>query len=179
MKIIRRKFSLGKIGGLEIYARVSAFVGAAILAVVFIVMAMSALAMPLLEAIVWGVAAVIVHYVTYYLHHLGHALAARRTGHPMSGILFSWFLGRSLYPRDEGELPANVHIQRALGGPIFSGVIGLISGAAAVALSSTSGFIYYLTAFFALENLLGGTLGALLPVRFLDGGTILYWLPRR
>src|SRR5262249_17011878 len=68
----------------------------------------------------WGaLVAVILHWLSEFLHHIGHALAARRTGFPMSGVRFGFLIGASVYPPTEPELPASVHIRRALGGPLM------------------------------------------------------------
>ena len=91
------------------------------------------------------------HWFAGLVHHLGHAWAARRTGFPMSGIHCRLFLCASRYPRHEPMLPANVHIRRALGGPLFSFLLAVVVGA----------------------------LTALLPLGFTDGSTLLKWWPQR
>src|SRR5258706_526147 len=91
-----------------------------------------------------GLLAVALHWLSEIVHHLGHAIAARRTGYPMSGIRLG-FLGvltSSVYPRDEPELPPALHIQRALGGPLASLAIGLVAGALALALHPSGGLAW-------------------------------------
>jgi len=61
-----------------------------------------------------GVAAY--HALTQLVHQLGHALAARATGYPMTGIRYDYAFSYSTYPADEPPVPAAVHIQRSLGG---------------------------------------------------------------
>jgi hypothetical protein len=172
-------YRLGTLGGLQLLAKGSAFVGFALLVVILALIGMAGLNLSLIEAALGAVAAAALHYVAEYLHNFGHALGAKRSGYPMTGIMFWWVLGRSLYPRDEGELPATVHIQRALAGPLFSAVITMIGAVFAWALSAAGGVAFYVAAFFALDNLLVFTLGAFLPLGFTDGSTLLYWLPRR
>jgi Zn-dependent protease len=108
------------------------------------------------------------------VHNLGHAWAARRVGYPMSGILFWGLLASSLYPPDEPLLPGRVHIRRALGGPLISLLASLASAVFVLALIG-SGVWWYLALFYCLDNFIVFTLGALLPMPFTDGGTILAW----
>ena len=69
------------------------------------------LKMPAGMAVLMGLAALIVDWFSEFVHQLGHAVAARRTGHPMSGIRFWGLLSTALYPADEPALPADVHIR--------------------------------------------------------------------
>ncbi len=124
-----------------------------------------------------GLAAACFHYASEFWHQLGHAFAARRTGYPMEGVYFWGVLGASQYPKDEGELPAQVHIRRALGGPIASLALTLAAGLCAWFLPS--GALRWMAAILFLDNLLVFTLGAFLPLGFTDGGTLRYWWPRR
>lgn len=63
-----------------------------------------------------GVCVAAYHALAQFVHQLGHALAARATGYPMTGMRYEWGFAYSEYPSDEPPLPANVHIQRSLGG---------------------------------------------------------------
>lgn len=56
------------------------------------------------------------HAFIQLVHQLGHALAARASGYPMTGIRYDYIFTYSTYPKDEPPLPPNVHIQRSLGG---------------------------------------------------------------
>jgi Zn-dependent protease len=125
-----------------------------------------------------GLVATLLHWLSSVLHQLGHAVVARRLGFPMREIRLLHVLAVSLYPRDEPELPAEVHIKRALGGPPVSVLLGLAGLLAALPLAE--GSIWHLLArFFALENLLLFGLGAFIPLGFTDGSTLLQWWPRR
>jgi hypothetical protein len=106
-------------------------------------------------------------------HHLGHAFAARSTGHPMRGIAFWGVIGTSLYPPDEPPLPAAVHRRRALGGPPASALYGLLLGWLALALRRRGGAPYRVAQFLCFDNLVGFALGSLLPLGFTDGSTLL------
>ena len=110
------------------------------------------------------------------VHHLGHAWAAHRTGYPMVGIRLWALLGTSIYPRDEPALPAAIHRRRAWGGPIISFLSGLVYGVIALFLREVSLFWYTIFLFAAVVNTLVFTLGALMPLGFTDGSTLLrYW----
>jgi hypothetical protein len=94
----------------------------------------------------------------------------------MSGVRFWGFLGTSLYPKNEGNLPAQIHIRRALGGPIGSLLLALIMGLLTLLLQPSGGLFYALVLFLFLDNLFVLTLGALLPLGFTDGSTLLHYL---
>src|SRR4051812_22543551 len=69
-----------------------------------------------IKAVILALAATALHWLSEFLHQLGHATAARSTGYPMVGIHFWGLLSSSRYPADEPVLPRSVHIRRALGG---------------------------------------------------------------
>jgi hypothetical protein len=139
------------------------------------------LSFPPATAIIGGLIGVFLHWLGEILHQLGHARAARRAGNPMTGIRLWWLLSASVYPPDEPPLPAEVHISRALGGPLASLVVSVVAGVVLLALSvaGVGGLAWWLALFFFLDNLLVFTLGALLPLGFNDGSTLLRWLPQR
>jgi hypothetical protein len=97
----------------------------------------------------------------------------------MKGVTFVGPLGVSVYPKNEGILPAETHIQRALGGPVFSFLLTLGMGMAAILLRYVGGLPFFLAVFSFLDNLLVFTIGALLPLDFTDGGTLLTWWGQR
>ena len=173
-----RAFDLGSLGGLRISAGPSAIAGSALLWVMLGVAA-RLLGVSLGAAILGGLIAVLLHWGSEIVHHLGHARAARATGHPMTGIRLWWLLGMSLYPRDEGPLPAAVHIRRALGGPAASGLLTLVAALIAVAVRPLGGATWWVALFFFLDNLLVFTLGAFVPLGFTDGSTLLRWWGQR
>jgi hypothetical protein len=63
------------------------------------------------------------HFFAQFVHLSGHALAAWATGYPMSGMLFTYVFGMSLYPTNEPKLPDRVHVQRSLGGVVAFGLL--------------------------------------------------------
>ncbi|MBA3723481.1 MAG: hypothetical protein H0W89_01125 [Candidatus Levybacteria bacterium] len=70
----------------------------------------------LLTAIAVGVCLGFYHVFAQYFHQMGHALVARASGHPMTGIRYDYVFSYSEYPPKEPKLPAKVHILRSLGG---------------------------------------------------------------
>jgi hypothetical protein len=85
----------------------------------------------------------------------------------------------ALYPPDEPPLPADIHIRRALAGPAGSLLVTLVAGVAAYLLRSVGGTLWYVGVFLFLDNLVVLTLGALLPLGFTDGSTLLHWWGKR
>lgn len=122
---------------------------------------------------------VAMHWALNLVHNIGHWLAARRTGHPMLGVLFGEKLifGRSLYPDDEPALPARVHITRALGGPALSTLVGLALAVFTALIWVRAGDWRWIAAWATLESFAIFGPGAFLPLDFTDGGTLRKWWP--
>lgn len=171
-------YKLGSIAGLRLSALPSTIISSVVLWVILGGVAMGLLTLSPGAAILGALVAVALHWLAVVVHQLGHALAARRTGYPMAGIEFWLLLSCSLYPKEEPALPADIHIRRALGGPIISLALSLLAGACALALHGPGGVLWWVALFFFLDNLLVLTLGACLPLGFTDGSTLLYWIRR-
>jgi hypothetical protein len=173
---MNKTIDLGRVMGLRVMAKGNAIVGWLLLWLVFTLAAVWVWDLPVATAVLAGFLAATLHFIFELWHCLSHAVAARRTGYPMSAIAYRWVLGGTLYPRDEPELPAAVHIQRALGGPLGSLLLAVVMGVVSVVLRPSGGLLYGLVAFGFWDNLLFFTLGALLPMGFTDGSTLLrYW----
>lgn len=170
-----RVYRLGTQAGLRLSARPSALWSALALWIVLSGVALGLLNLSPLAAILGALLAVALHWLSELFHQLGHAQAARRAGYPMIGIEFWLLLSSSLYPPSEPDLPAALHIRRALGGPIASLALTLLAGLTALALHAPGGVLWWVALFFFLDNLLVFTLGAFLPLGFTDGSTLLYW----
>src|SRR5687767_87148 len=121
-----REYVYGRAAGLRFTARPSALIGLPVLWVVFTLVALKQLRIALLKACGIAVAVVAGHWLLGMCHHLGHALAASLAGYPMTGIRLWGVIATSVYPADEPELPATIHVRRALGGPIASAVLTLV-----------------------------------------------------
>lgn len=172
-----REVSVARVGGVELFVTPAAVLGFLLLWVALTVFGVSVLGRPIGWALVAGLAAAALHFVAALIHHLSHAVAARRTGHPMQAVRFGRMLvlATSVYPENEPELPARTHIRRALGGPTGSLLFALAAGAAAVALRPLGGLAYWLALFAALDSFLVFFVGVLLPLGFTDMSTILLW----
>lgn len=131
------------------------------------------------QALLFSLGAILIHWISEFWHHFGHWLAGKAAGYPMNGLLLVYVLAVGRYPEDEPELPARIHMQRALGGPLASLLLTLAAGIALGRLWPGGGLPAYLSAVALLDNLLVFTLGALLPLGFTDGSTLMYWWPRR
>jgi Zn-dependent protease len=171
-----KSITLFRVFGLRIAARPDVGLWALGLWAVLSGVGMGLLYLPLLDALIGGLACAFLHYCGEFLHQMGHALAARRTGYPMTGLTFFFLLAVSRYPKDEPDLPGRTHITRALGGPSASLIVSLIAGGIAWAVASLGGLVWLVAMFWFLDNLLVFFLGAFLPLGFTDGSTILrYW----
>jgi hypothetical protein len=124
------------------------------------------------KALILAFGALMLHWVAVLLHQAGHALAARWTGHPMIGLHLWGVLSSSRYPSDEAPLAAQVHVRRALGGPILSFVVACASWLLLLLLAPGT-WGWWLALFFCVDNLLVFTIGSLLPLGFTDGSTLL------
>lgn len=175
MKSIR----LGRIGGLELKAHPSALAGFGLLWGGLSLFGRRRLRLSWQTAVLGGLAATGLHLAACLWHQAGHAAAAAASGFPMRGIRLWGVLSSSLYPRDEPVLPAEVHLQRAFGGPLASGLLSLAAGLLALLLRPLGDVYAGLGLFFFADNLLVFTLGAFVPLGFTDGSTILHWWPQR
>ena len=133
----------------------------------------------LLPALLAGLLLCVLHWVVLFVHHLGHSLAARGAGQPMVGVRLWWWLGTSLYPREEPLLPPATHIRRALGGPLASVGLALVASALALALRSQGCGLWIAAAFVALDSLFVFGVGSVIPLGFNDGSTLIRWSRKR
>jgi len=170
----KSRIKLGKLMGLSISADPSALITSLLLWVILSAVALLLLNRSFLVAITSGLIAIILHWIAVVWHQLGHAWAARRTGHPMVGMTMWGALSSSLYPPDEEPLPRPIHIQRALGGPLASLVLTVLAAIPLLVLTQGT-TAWWLAFFFFLDNLLVFTLGSFLPLGFTDGSTLLQW----
>jgi Zn-dependent protease len=174
-----QKSTLFTLMGLDVTITPRVLITYVALAVVLTLIALL-LGLSLIEAVIAGLIAALLHYALGLAHHIGHAIAARRTGYPMSGIHFWGILATSVYPRDELELPGSVHIQRALGGPIASGILSIVLAILAALVRPPDTLLDWLIIFALTDNVLTFTIGVLLPLRNIAGietdmDTLLKW----
>ena len=173
-------YSLGTFAGLKLLARPSAFIGLLLLWLGLTSFTWRLMDFPPDQALAAGLGSAFLHYVSELLHNMGNAWAARKVKHPMEGVLFWGLLATSLYPRDEKGVSPRDHIQRALGGPLASLIVSLVTGIQLLVVSPQAALlppaIPFIAMFLFWDNLLIFTIGAILPLGFSDGSTILqYW----
>jgi hypothetical protein len=171
--------TLFTIAGINVQFNQSGLIGTAVLWLVLTLLAWWWLPLSPTQVVLFGVAATFLHWFGEFLHQMGHAAVARRLGYPMQRIRAWYVLAAGLYPKDEPPLPAKIHIRRALGGPAVSLILSILGVVLVGVLRPFAGLPFYLAVFFALENFFVFFIGALLPLGFTDGSTLLYWWPKR
>lgn len=104
-------------------------------------------------------------------HAMAHIVSARYAGAPMDEIVLSEGMPRTLYY--DNDVPPRVHRLRALGGPVYSAV-GLLTSLILRALAPRGSLIREVAGWSSLGHglILGGSL---VPLPFVDGGTLLKW----
>src|SRR6188472_4407935 len=100
-----RSRPLVTLGGLSITVGTSAILSALALGVALSLVGIFLLNFSLLDAAILALAGVALHWLSEFLHQLGHATAARSSGYPMVGIHFWGLLSSSRYPPNEPALP--------------------------------------------------------------------------
>lgn len=177
---MKDRYKLGRVAGLVLSARPSALLGALFLWGLLAAIGRKFFKLNLKDAIGGGLIAAILHWLSGLWHQLGHARAAQHTGYPMEGVEMWGVLGTSRYPDDEEDLTAEIHMQRAVGGPLASLGLSVVGAGLALLGKAVGGVFWPLSLFFFADNFLIFTLGALLPLGFTDGSTLLhYWQQRR
>jgi hypothetical protein len=173
------EFKLFRLMGLDISATPSAIVGTLVLWLVLSAIGYWLIGLTPGNAVLGGLAAALLHQLASLWHQLGHAVAARNTGHPMTGIRFGFLgiLSTSVYPPDEGELAPAIHIRRAWGGPLGSLVMSIIAAIIFLLVNTgrSGGTVWWLALFFFLDNFVLFTLEVFLPLGFNDASTLQRW----
>ncbi|MBL8077614.1 MAG: hypothetical protein JNM55_06615 [Anaerolineales bacterium] len=173
-----KSIQLGKLFGLQISVSPLAAIGTSIIWVGFATFSLYGIDLPLGQSILFGFLAALLHWTSELIHTLGHAYAAKRTGYSMDGIIFGTLTLFALthYPKDEPDLPAFIHIRRALGGPIVNGLLSILLY---LTLPLWRGDWFWLGLYTLLENVFVYTLQVFIPLGFNDGSTILRNLRRK
>ncbi|MCU0486462.1 MAG: hypothetical protein MUC85_10190 [Anaerolineales bacterium] len=179
---MKKVYSLGYLAGLKLLARPSAFIGFILIWLGLTSFTWRLADFSIDQALAAGLACAFLHYASELIHNLGHSWAARRVKRPMDGVMFWGILATSLYPADEKRVTPQMHIRRALGGPIASGLVTLVTGMQLLIVNSAGDGLPSAIPFTALfifwDNLLIFTLGSVLPLGFTDGSTILNYLKK-
>lgn len=173
---------LFRVSGFDFYVTRTAFFGSIMLWVIFTLVSGARYDLTPAETAVAGVIGTAFYWGTEIIHQMGHAWASRRAGYPMMAVkTYALIFGKSIYPRDEGELPASVHIQRAFGGPLFNGILAIFAVPLAIVTDNQGGLVAWTSFIFAFCNLYY-SVGALTPLPAVvetDGNTILKWWGKR
>ena len=98
----------------------------------------------------------------YLLHDVGHVIGGRSVGSAMDENLMTRSRHVNIY-RGIQDFPKQVHLSRALGGPLFNIFVGLMAFALPI-----DGHV---VTFFAIVNLVIG-FGSFLPIPSIDGEVI-------
>lgn len=157
----------------------SAVIGSLIMVIVLTVAAMTLAGLSVQDAIIAAIIALALHWFAVLVHNYGHFFVAKRIGHPSTGLLLRLVFARVNYPDDEGELPPQIHLRRALSGPLFSLILAvLVIPFALLWLIPMGGIAPFLGYWLLLDYGWVFTFGALFPpMRFEwftnDGGTLL------
>lgn len=166
-----------QVDGVEVRWAASATAGFVAVFLIMTVVAVMVGNLSLPMALLTGLLCAVAHFfVNDVIHQIGHITASRRTGHPQTGVIFFYIFAGSIYPKDEPELPPQVHIRRALGGPIANLVWTIVLGFVWLAVRDAGAPVQFVAGFAFFDSLLFYTLGALAPLkigRFMtDGATI-------
>ena len=88
-----------------------------------------------------------------------------------------------LYPRDEPELAPAIHLRRAIGGAILSGVVGIILLVLAAMFWRVGGMLRFWLGYALFLDIVVMTFGAFIPIKLgnfmTDGATILHYMRLR
>jgi hypothetical protein len=172
---MRTRYHLGTIWGVRVSLKPPVVLGWILLWGMLIGMGVGWLHAAWIPVLLGALLAALLHLLSELIHQVGHVWAARWTGYPMTDLELWWAFSTSRYPQNEPALPAEVHLWRAVGGPVASGVLTLLAAGLALALYQVGGIVWWVGVYFFLENLFVFTLGALLPLGFTDGSSLWYW----
>jgi len=170
---------LGQFAGLDVTAAPSAVAGTVVAWVAFGAIGWAVFHAGALESVAGGFGLALLYWLSELVHQTGHSISARAVGKPMTGVRLYILVGMSIYPTDEGEVTPQQDLRRAVGGPLMSlcVTIGLVVITAVLIVFGLPGA--WLLTVLTLANLLVFTLGALLPLGFNDGSSIISALRAR
>ena len=118
-----------------------------------------------------GFVAVIIMIPADLAHAFAHTLSAKRAGAPMDEIVLGMHMPHTLYY--DNDVPPTAHRARALGGPVYS-TAALAADLATRQMTPHDSVLHDLLGWSAAANAMI-LVGSLLPLPFVDGGSILKW----
>lgn len=158
-------------------------IGSVILWVLLLIAALVLTDLTPLDAIIAGFFGVVIHWLLECAHQYGHYLAGRSVGYPMQKMKTWWIVMMGLYSRDEPELAPTIHLRRALGGAILSGILGIVLFVLAAMLWQVGGMLRFWLGYALLLDIGVMTIGAFIPIKLgdfmTDGATILHYMRLR
>ncbi|MDX1615938.1 MAG: hypothetical protein R3300_16610 [Candidatus Promineifilaceae bacterium] len=169
---------LGSVAGLPVTARASFFLARLIFTVILIVAGRFVFKLSRPKALLFGLVAAVVDPLIVLIHQLGHAWAAKKVGWPMNGISFWGLFSTCYYPLEEPELPPEIHLRRAIAGPVVSFFNGLLAGVVGLRLFPHKGVGRLLALFWMVDASGVRGIGALGPLQGTDGPAVYYWAKR-
>lgn len=140
-------------------------IGTAILIVICTILAVIFTDLTALDSLIAGILAMIIHWLSEFFHQYGHFFAAKQVGKPSIGIRTWWVLAATRYPQDEGELVPQIHIRRAIGGPITSVIVLIVLLILAALFWSMGGMLQFLIGWGIFIQIAIFILGALVPLK--------------
>ena len=173
---------VGTLAGMEISLAPGFYLATVLVGAIFFLAGIGVFHKTPRNALAGAFALALLHWVSETWHNYGHFTAARNTGFPMVGVRLGTAMlvfGTSIYPEDEPQLSAAVHIRRALGGPISNAILGVVGLVGVVALNSSHSTFSWVAGVFTLENFVVFVIGNFLPFGFNDGSTMLRWMRHR
>lgn len=166
---------LGSIAGLRISVQPSFFTARLLFIATLALLGRFIFKLSRPQALYGAIIAVVLDAFAVLIHQLGHAWIAKRTGWPMTGIRFWNLFATCTYPPDEPELPPEVHIQRAAGGPIASLLLGLVTGVPLLWILPREGIGRLFALYWVLNNIVVKSVLAYGPLPWTDGPPTWRW----
>jgi len=175
---MKNYFELGTFGGMRVTCKYFVLNVSLVLVVVISVAAILLFGVAPAWALVGSIAFVLHHHFLEIWHQYGHYRAGKALGYPLRYVSMVHVLAASIYPKDEPELPREIHIQRALGGPRWSFLFSLGMGLAGVLLYVVGVTpLANVLLFVSVYNFGFFVVGAFVPLDFIgietDGSTLL------
>jgi hypothetical protein len=176
-----KPFRLGSFAGIPVFVRTSAVYASLAAVVIAAILSLVIWGLSPIIALITGILAIILHWVVVFEHHYGHIVAARMTGYPIVRIVCFGLLAGDRYPKDEPTLPASIHRQRAIGGPIGSLTFAILLGVIALGLHfGVGGIVGGLAIFAFADAFFAFFIGSFIPLDIIgletDGSVLLkYW----
>lgn len=119
-----------------------------------------------LDSVLVGAVVAVLHLFCGLLHHYGHFLSAKWSGKPSTGVVLWGILGTTQYPTlTAGTVSPKQHMQRAIGGPVLSGLFFIAVLLIAWLYWDISPAFRFLMGYLIFNQVTINTIGALIPMK--------------